>query len=181
MNVKGTIGRRGRLVLAGLALAATAGCATYPISQQAKKEAEPTKDVSFSSILQKPEAYTGQTVIWGGKILQTDTEARGAEIYLLEVPLDSHGRPTSEQLSQGRFIARSSGFLDPEVYRRGAWVTLAGRLTGTQVHPVAGKAYTYPVVQLKEAFFWQPEVVIATGPPPIGIYTSLGWLGCCAR
>jgi len=98
-----------------------AGCA-YPISQRLREEAQP--NLTFAKVFNDPAEYVGSIVIWGGTIIATTTLAKGSEITVLELPLDRWGRPEGAGLSEGRFIARDSAFLDPAVYRAGQ----AGRL-----------------------------------------------------
>jgi outer membrane lipoprotein len=168
-----TSGMRLRLVLAGLCLLGAAGCVSYPISKQLREQAQATKDVSFLAIWQNPNAYKGRTVIWGGKILGTVNEAQGGSIYVLQAPLDYMERPQSTKFSRGRFIARGSAFLDPEVYRTGEKITVAGELSGTETQNVGKVSYAYPVVTLREVHFWRPEPAVYVAPPLWG----WGWYG----
>jgi outer membrane lipoprotein len=112
-------------------------------------------------------------VIWGGRILKTVNETNGGFVYVLQAPLNYEEWPTSTKFSQGRFMARSSGFLDPEVYRKGAKITIAGELSGTETKEVDKINYAYPVVTLREVYFWREEHANYAGSPPL----SWGWYG----
>jgi len=162
-----------QMVLTGLCLLGATGCVSYPISKQVRKQAQTTKDVSFLTIWEKPDAYKGRMVIWGGRILKTVNETNGGFVYVLQAPLDYQEWPTSTKLSQGRFMARSSSFLDPEIYRKGAKITIAGELSGTETQNVDKTSYDYPVVTLREVYFWRQEHPNYTGSPPLG----WGWYG----
>lgn len=172
-GVSVTLGMRFRLVLTGLCLLGAAGCVSYPISKQFREQAQATKDVSFLTIGQNANAYKGRTVIWGGKILNTVNESNGGSVYVLQSPLDHQERPESTKLSRGRFIVRSPGFLDPEVYRTGAKITIAGELSGTEMQNIGKTSYAFPVVTLREVYFWQPESADYATPSPWG----WGWYG----
>jgi len=162
-----------RLVLTGMCLLGAAGCVSYPISKQVREQAQATKDVSFLTIWENPDAYKGRTVIWGGRILKTVNETNGGFVYVLQAPLDSQEWPKSTKFSQGRFMARSSSFLDPEVYRKGAKITIAGELSGTEAQNVDKTSYACPVVRLREAYFWSQDPANYAGSPPWG----WGWSG----
>jgi len=150
------------------------GCSTYPISKPLREEARDTKGIGFARIRENPDAYRGQVVIWGGKIIQTVNETNATSLYVLQTPLDPLEMPRSERLSQGRFIARSAGFLDPEIYRPGAWITVAGALAGTEAQRVGRALYTYPVVSLREIYYWKPVPAIYAVPYPVW---GWGWYG----
>jgi outer membrane lipoprotein len=159
-----------RLVVTGLCLLGITGCVSYPISKPLRQRAQSTKAVNFLTIWQDPNAYMGQMVIWGGKILKTVNQTNGGSVYVLQSPLDDQERPESTKLSQGRFIVRSPGFLDPEVYRVGARITIAGELTGSEAENIGKTSYFYPVVTLQEVYFWRHERTVYVTPPA-------GWWG----
>ncbi len=153
-----------RLTMIGLFLLGVSGCASYPIGKQFRAQASATKDVSFRAICENPGAYQGRMVIWGGRILTTVNETNGDFVTILQAPLDARERPGSTKLSQGRFIVRSSEFLDPEVYRPGAKITVAGVLSGTEAQKVGNRSYDFPVVKLRDVCFWRPESAAAETP-----------------
>ena len=164
-----------RLVLTGICLLGVSGCVSYPIGKQFRAQAQATKGVSFRTICENPSAYQGHMVIWGGRILTTVNETNGDYVTVLQAPLDFQERPGSTKLSQGRFVVRSPGFLDPEVYRAGAKVTIAGELSGSEIRQVGNRSYAFPVVMLRDVYFWRPE---PTGPSTSIYYVappSLGW------
>jgi outer membrane lipoprotein len=135
-----------------LALALSiSGCA-YPISQQLRQEA--AKNVTFPMVLKNPSAYIGDIVIWGGIIIKTVNLEAQTQIFVLDTPLDYWGEPKDELYSRGRFIAETSEFLDPIVYKKGNKVTLAGEISGEKTLPLGQSRYTYPVVTIKELHLW---------------------------
>lgn len=170
-----------RLMMIGLCLLGVSGCATYPIGKQFRTQAAATKDVSFRAICENPGPYQGHMVIWGGKILTTVNETNGDFVTVLQAPLDARERPGSTKLSQGRFIVRSSELLDPEVYRPGAKITIAGVLSGTEALKVGNRSYAFPVVKLRDVCFWRPESAAAETSvyyvtPP---FWGWDWYGPC--
>ncbi len=143
-------------LLSGFFLFVVSGCAYYPISKELRNQAN--KDLTFSQVIQNPEAYTGKTVIWGGLIIETSNPPNGGEITVLQTPLDSGEYPNTKS-TYGQFIAKTSAFVDPVIYAKGRKVTLAGEIIGKRVKAQQVMRYTYPVVGVKELFLWSKEKV----------------------
>lgn len=161
-------GRKGLLICVAAVFVLSA-CA-YPISKGLRKEAE--KSPAFTSVLKEPATYVGSIVIWGGVIVETINHKTGSEIVVLETPLDFEGEPEDSEYSQGRFIARTSGYLDPEIYRKGRKVTVAGRIVTPEQGKIGEMSYNYPVISIREIHPWQvPRVYY----PPY--YYGYGWYG----
>lgn len=142
------------------------GCAHVISSEVRAKE---RKDLSFASVLAVPEAYQGATVIWGGKVIDTLNEEGLTLIKILQIPLDFSGMPEDEETSQGRFMAEIQGYADPEVYRKGKMITLAGEIIGRRVEPLGDIEYVYPLVRVKELHLWKQY------PVPYGPYSPPYW------
>ena len=140
----------------------TSGCA-YPISENLRQEAQ--KDLSFSMVFEDPMAYRGTIVIWGGKVIKTLNRKQGTEILVLQIPLNWRERPEEDDSSRGRFIAKSSGYLDAAVYTAGRKITVAGEVVGKETWPVGEIEYTYPVVTIKEIHLWPREEANIYVPP----------------
>ncbi len=141
-----------KFLIPALVVAAVCGC-SYPIAQQYRVEAR--KAPTFVEVLKDPAAYTGSIVLWGGIIIETVTVSNGSEIFVLQTPLDSMEKPEPERFSQGRFIAKSGSFLDPEIYKNGKRITLAGDIMGKETRPLGKARYPYPVVGIKELHLWR--------------------------
>ena len=143
--------RFSRWFLFSLCVLAASGCA-YPISKDLMQEAN--KDLTFSMVLQDPTAYVGSIVIWGGEIISTTNSENGTEILVLDTPLDHWGMPQGAEYSQGRFIAKSTQFLDPALYKVGKKITVGGEVTGKESKPLGKMQYTYPVVGVEQLHLW---------------------------
>lgn len=155
-------------------LAALSGCASYPISKNLKKEAKP---VTLAQVTSDPAAVTGTTVIWGGRIIDTLNDTNGGAIYILELPLDSDGKPNPLGLPGGRFIAASPGFLDPDAFPNERFITVAGQIQGVRTEPVQKTQYTYPVLTIEQTHLWPedyPEEAYYGYCYP-GCYWDPGW------
>jgi len=154
-KVKMTSPRLSRFLLSGFFLFVASGCA-YPVSKQLRHQAN--KDLTFSQVIQYPDAYTGNIVLWGGLIMEASNPPDGGEIVVLQAPLDSSEYPDTKS-TYGQFIAKTSTFVDPVIYKKGRKVTLAGKIIGKRVKALEVMKYTYPVVGIKELFLWSKERV----------------------
>ena len=141
-----------KLALLSVFLLGAFSCA-YPITTELRQQV--TEDVTFPMVLQNPTAYVGDIVLWGGEIIETVTIQGGSEITVLDTPLDYQERPESARYSRGRFIAKSSKFLDPAIYKKGKKITLAGEIVGTETKPLGKVEYAYPVVMVKQLHLWK--------------------------
>ncbi len=165
----------GRIIgcgLCGVLLVGAGGC-TYPIAKQYRLEAR--KGVTIAHVQEDLDAYKGLTVIWGGIVLHTMNEANGTDLMILRTPLDATGFPHGRPEAEGRFIARSGQFLDPEVFRRGRRVTLAGEITGIEPRPLGNMTYDYPVLTILQVHLWPPYIVYR--PYPGYRWNYDGWYG----
>lgn len=104
-------------------------CASV-ISQQYVEIA--VKNVSFSQVLEAPDKYRNATFIFGGTIVETENTKEGAEIEVIQNPIDKYGEIIDKDVSEGRFIIMSPGHLDPLIYRRNWSITMAGKLMGAR-------------------------------------------------
>lgn len=148
------------LILSVVALCLCAGCAPV-FSAQTLRLVD--RGVTFAGLRRAPERYAGRTVLVGGTIAAVRNTKEGGELEVVEHPTDEEGEITDTATSGGRFLARSTSFLDPLVYRRGFLVTLVGEVRGEESRPLDAVDYTYPVLTIRALHLWQPEEV--PGPP----------------
>jgi len=147
-------------ILPLFALLLSAACATG-MPQQARSQV--TYSGNFSVLQERPSAHLGQVVMVGGKILETKASPTSSEITLLQLPLGTSDRPQDGDRSEGRFLLRSVQFLDPAVYRNGLLLTAVGKITGSEVRPIGGLDYAYPVVEAIEIKLWPERSPIYPG------------------
>jgi outer membrane lipoprotein len=152
----------GSFLVVGLCVIGMAGCA-YPISKEWRQLAR--KDLAFSAVLQDATLHVGSIVIWGGVIVSTENDRNGADVIVLETPLDSSEMPEAAESSQGRFIARSSIFLDPAVYAPGRKITVAGEITGKTARQIGQRDYNYPVIAIKQIYLWPIRILLYYSRP----------------
>ena len=95
--------------------------------------------------------------MWGGKIVDTLAGEKSTELVVLQLGLGSQNRPRDNDRSQGRFLVRSSQFLDPAVYPQGTLITVVGLVKGAETRPIGQMAYRYPVMDIIEIKKWRPS------------------------
>lgn len=101
----------------------------------------------FKTLQADADAYAGEFVMIGGRIISTKNFPDKSEITVLQFPLDASNRPEPEKTSGGRFLIRSTTFIDPEIYAPDKLVTAAGRVAGSEKRMIGEYEYAYPIVQ----------------------------------
>jgi outer membrane lipoprotein len=96
----------------------------------------------------------GDTVLWGGMIIEVRNLPDRTEIEVLAYPLDARQRPQLAQPGQGRFIAMLPGFVDPLVYPQGRFLTLRGRLAGATGGAASPTIARHPRVAVEATHLW---------------------------
>jgi len=102
-------------------------------------------------------AYIGQRVRWGGIIANVVNEKEATVLEIVEHSLNKQGRPLETDQTQGRFLARFSGFLDPMVYAKGREITVVGKISKETKQLIYQFEYTYPEIVVDSFRLWQLE------------------------
>lgn len=123
------------------------------ISKQARSHV--TYSGTFTAFQKNPDAYEGEVVLIGGKIIETQVNSAFSEISVLQLPLGRGDRPQMGDRSEGRFLLRSKRLLDPAVYGKGVALTVVGKLIGSKARTIGEFTYEYPVVEPIEIKLWQ--------------------------
>lgn len=129
-----------------------AGCASAPF-----EAAEVDSAVTPSLATAEPQAYEGETVIWGGTIVDIRNQPERTVVEVLSYPLGSDQRPDTDEDAGHRFVAVRQGYLEPADYAPGEIVTVKGRLDGVQAGSVGEREYVYPVVRAEGLKLWRED------------------------
>ena len=129
-----------------------AGACAHPISSLVRAEADPT--VTLSKVVENPKTFLGSIVIWGGIVSAVSREPEGTRLLVIQTPLDSRGYPQT-RVAEGEFIARIPESLDPQVYRRGLVITLAGEIEGVEEKDLGFMEYPRPVLRIVQVHPWE--------------------------
>jgi outer membrane lipoprotein len=127
------------------------GC-TAGISQQSRSMV--TYTGTFLALQKTPDAYKGQIVMFGGRIIATKASSSLSEITVLQLAIDSNGRPVNPDQSGGRFIIQAKKLLDPAIYQKDMYLTVVGTLKGSKIGSIGGFRYAYPLVESIEIKLW---------------------------
>ena len=158
------------LLCAMVAVLLLAGCA-HVISKEVLQEVEPS--LTFVHVSKDPEAYTGKTVLFGGDVIETQNLSKKTLVVVLQRPLGSRGEPSGGDVSEGRFIITTGGFLDPAIYTPGRKLTVAGTIAGKEVRPLGEIEYIYPIIEKRELYLW-PEEEAASDEPDVHFGLGIG-------
>jgi outer membrane lipoprotein len=126
------------------------------------------KDLTFAAVLKDPDRFRGEMVIWGGRIIETVNEEGYTRIKVLQIPLDFTGFPEDEEASEGRFLVQVIGYVDPEIYRKGRFITLAAIILGSRREPLGAIEYEYPLLESRQIHLWKNS-------PGYGVYPAPYW------
>lgn len=141
-------------------LVALVGCATGPRYDATQVDAS----LTASQVAAAPAEHQGAHVIWGGIIVTTRNLPGYTEMEVLSYPLDSSQRPLISGAEQGRFLARTSRYLEAIDYAPGRRVTLRGTVEQTLEGKVGEAAYTFPLIQADDVYLWSRDGGAPTTP-----------------
>lgn len=163
----------------GWLLLAWAGCVSGPEIPESL-EPQIDKSVTFTQVLQSPEAYTGRTVVVGGEVLSARGLKEGTQLEVLQLPLGDRQRPAAQRTeSQGRFLALSRDSVDPAKFADGTPVTIVGEVTGAQTGRLDETDYRYPTLDVKYLYVWDKrrEQEPWRSGPRFGVFGGVGMGG----
>ncbi|MBN2516967.1 MAG: Slp family lipoprotein [Deltaproteobacteria bacterium] len=129
----------------------------------------------FAEVQKSPEQYMSRTVLWGGVIIETNNRKGETNIKVMQTSLDMEKRPVNLDKSEGRFIIRYTGFLDPVIYEKGREITVAGDIVGKEMHPLGDITYEYPVVGAKAIRLWEKRTEYRDVYDPFRHHYPLWW------
>jgi outer membrane lipoprotein len=126
------------------------------ISQQSRSKV--TYTGTFSALQKTPDAYEGEVVMLGGRILETKTSSSLSDLTVLQLAIDTYGRPVNPDQSGGRFIVQAKKLLDPAVFQKDMHLTVVGTLKGSKIESIGGFQYDYPLVEAIEIKLWPKDM-----------------------
>lgn len=115
----------------------------------------PANNPTVAGVVANVNAFKGTAVRWGGTIASVENKAHETWVVIVARPLDSDGQPIENDRSLGRFIARVSGFLDPDIYTKDREVTVSGTVERSVVRMIGKHPYAYPLVKVQTLYLWR--------------------------
>lgn len=158
-----------RLFPLAIAALSLASCATAPVLDTAGA----VQDINPPEAVANPEAYQGQSVVWGGIIISNKSLAEGTMLEVLAYPLSDNLEPKIHSRPLGRFIVQAETFLEPIDYSQGRQITAVGSITKTTTGMIGEAEYTYPVLHPKQIHLWPREKEV-TGGVSTGSFFGFG-------
>ena len=114
----------------------------------------PVEKVSYSEVSKNPNHYKDTSVRWGGVIIDVENEESFTQVQVLSYPLNYSGRPQLSKSPEGRFLIKSSQFLDPAVYAKDREITVAGTIEGDAQRMIGKKSVSMPLLSSKAIYLW---------------------------
>jgi outer membrane lipoprotein len=150
--------RRAAGLLGALAALTLAACAAVPPEPlPARIVQPPTGDLQLAEVRGDIARFLGAPVRWGGTVIAVDRDSAGnARVQVVERRLDGEGRPIPGSASDGRFLIAAAPEVQPELYRRGAEITVAGSVSEAQQVHIGERTVSVPRVQVDVFQRWEP-------------------------
>ena len=132
----------------------TAGCASN-IPESIRKA--PPDALPMAAVRTNVESSIGQYVRWGGEIESIDNQPQETLLEIVGRELSRLGKPLEDSHTQGRFIAKIPGFVDPSVYSPGRSITILGTVDGETSRVIGEYEYQYPLILVQQYYLWSEE------------------------
>ncbi len=125
-------------------------CSNLPVNIKTP----PTVDIQPGQVSEQNKHYQNYPVRWGGTVIEVNNDAHETVVQVMSYPLGYYGRPKLSQAASGRFSVKSSGFLDPEIFKKDTEITVAGSFIGMKMTKVDQRDIAIPLVDLAEYHIW---------------------------
>mgnify|MGYP001091461869 CR=1 FL=1 len=114
-----------------------------------------------AAVFADPVGYRGRTLLLGGQVVRTVSEASGVQLEIEAYRLADDDRPETPDPALGLFVASGAG-LDGARLQPGRLVTLVGRVTGPSSNTSAA-----PHLEIRFIHPWLTAEEQAAGRPPV--------------
>jgi len=111
-------------------------------------------NVTYSQANQNIDKYKNIPVRWGGIIIDVENEENFSLVQVLFYPLNYSGRPQLNDPHGGRFVIKSTEFLDPVVYAKDKEISVVGSFDGDIERTVGKKVIRVPLIQSTAVYLW---------------------------
>lgn len=136
------------------------GCSNIP----EKIRSAPVNDIQLNQVQSQEEPPSNQEVRWGGEVVSIENNNNASIIQMVQYPLNHYGKPITNKPSEGRFLAQTTEFIDPVVYKQGTLLTFIGILTGKAVRKIDQKELNMPILDVSNIYHWQNYQTIQQDP-----------------
>ncbi len=114
----------------------------------------PAINIPYNQLSHDVNNYKDAPVRWGGVIIDVENEEYASLMQVLYYPLDFSGRPQLHKAGEGRFVVKTTEFLDPEVYTKDREITVAGVISGDIERTVGKRIIQVPLLSATAIHLW---------------------------
>jgi len=140
--------RKTELLVLSLAMVLLSGCASGPDFPSLENQLSPKAAVA------EADSASGQSIIWGGVIINAKNLATTTRLEVLAYPLDKQHRPKITENAEGRFFVEKEGYLETADYAASRHVTVHGKISRIEKGKVGEADYDFPLVKATEIYLW---------------------------
>lgn len=118
----------------------------------------------FAQWQQNPEKE--QQLRLSGVIARIDNLDNQTRIEVVNLPIQSAGKPSLSVEADGRYVVYIDGYLEPITYAQGRLISVLGESKGTEKGMVGEFAYEFPVLHASGVHLWtiKEKVIIHEFP-----------------
>lgn len=133
-----------------------AGCVSAPLkTDSVNSQITPLEVVNAKEASDDTAENTAESqVAWGGVVVNSANVASGTQLEILSYPLDRLQRPNTNLVATGRFIVAHEEYLETLDYAPGRFVTVVGKISGTQEGTIGEATYVYPTLAAQQIHLW---------------------------
>lgn len=128
------------------------GCVSIP--KDIRGGTNVVSSVNYEELVLSPDSYIGKEVRIGGKVLKVTNTPRNTIFEIAVLPLDQGAKPEIHKRYQGRILALSEGFVDPDNIR-GHFITVLGKLKGQEKELIGKAPYSYLKIDIMGMQIWK--------------------------
>lgn len=139
---------------------ALVGCSSYHVVPNRLKD-QVNKKVQYEQVEEAPDSYKGQTVVWGGEILEIRRLGENTSVEILYLPLDRTLRPLDAPTSsRGRFLAIDAhgDITDADKLKKGTLVTVIGEVKGLVSTKLDQDMVELPALFIRDMTAWERQI-----------------------
>lgn len=114
-------------------------------------------NLTSSRVIEDPDFYVGNKVLWGGVIRENIAEPEGTRVVVTQAPLDPRGYPQIET-TLGEFVAHTPLYLDPRRYQAGRKITIVGEIEKVEEKQLGPMEYPRPVLRALDIYLWDEKL-----------------------
>lgn len=160
--------------VATLVVAVSVACVT--ISCASPAPAGESTAISVADVQQGTVEKGLPPVRWGGTIAKVHNKSDLTVLEIVSRPLLRSGRPRHNDVTDGRFMAEISGFLDPEIVAPGRDISVIGTIERLDNGLVGDAEYRYPVMLVFDYKVWKKQSEIdPAGVDPNYFFSDRYW------